>query len=232
MEFLGRLRIHVYASPFRASGNQLVMIISSAPATVAANEYSCRKSRGVCGAVVVANVDLEFLGPLDTTELESEGQAALPDVVILAFSMVALPTSLDAGAHVFSLTLVEVMAEILVMCGGRSDEDGLAAIAVQPVRHRRCRTRRYGGCSLSLALTTGMGPRRARLTPGSRRAINCGGPSRIGPWTTIGVVEESFHACSPLLVDLGIAVLGWELHQSLCRDEGVVASLQVRRQRR
>ena len=45
MEFLGRLRNHVCASPFRASGNQLVMIISSAQATVAASEYSYRKSR-------------------------------------------------------------------------------------------------------------------------------------------------------------------------------------------
>ena len=48
--------------------------------------------------------------------------------------------------------------------------------------------------------------------PGSCRAINSGGPSRIGPWTTIGEVEESFHACSPLLVELGITVLGRELH--------------------
>ena len=46
MELLRRLRNQVYASPFKASANQLVMIISSAPATVAANKYSCRKSRG------------------------------------------------------------------------------------------------------------------------------------------------------------------------------------------
>ena len=85
---------------------------------------------GVRGAVVVANVDLEFLGPLDTTELGSEGQAALPNVIISAFSTVALPVSLDAGAHVLSLTVVEVVAEILVVRGGRSDEDGLTAIVV------------------------------------------------------------------------------------------------------
>ena len=69
----------------------------------------------------MANVDLEFLGPLDATEFRSEGQAALPDIIILAFSTVALPTSLDAGAHVFSLAVVEVAAEILTVCAGRSD---------------------------------------------------------------------------------------------------------------
>ena len=87
------------------------------------------------------------------------------------------------------------------MRGGRSDGDGLAAIAVQPIRHRRCRTRRYGGCGLSLTLTVRMNPWRACFTPGSRSAVNGGGPSQVGPWTTVGVVEESFHARSPLLVD-------------------------------
>ena len=57
----------------------------------------------------MANVDLEFLGPLDATEFGSEGQATLPDVIISAFSTVAFPTSLDAGAHVLSLTVDEVV---------------------------------------------------------------------------------------------------------------------------
>ena len=51
-------------------------------------------------------------------EFGSEGQAALPDVIISAFSTVALPASLDAGAHVLSLTVAEVVAEILVVRGG------------------------------------------------------------------------------------------------------------------
>ena len=79
-----------------------------------------------------------------------------------------------------------------------------------------------------MALTAGMSRRRARLAPGSRRAVDSGGPSRIGPWTTVGVVEESFHARSPRVVDLGIAVVGRELHQSLGRDKGVMACLRVR----
>ena len=66
----------------------------------------------------MANVDLEFLGPLDATEFGSEGQVALPDVIIPAFSMMALPASLDAGAHVLILTVVEVEEEILVVRGG------------------------------------------------------------------------------------------------------------------
>ena len=73
---------------------------------------------GVCGAVVVANIDLEFLGPLDATEFGGKGQAALPDVIISAFSTMALPASLDAGAQVLSLAVVEVVAEILVVRRG------------------------------------------------------------------------------------------------------------------
>ena len=122
--------------------------------------------------------------------------------------------------HVLSLAVVEVVAEILH--GGRSD--GLNAIVVQPVRHR---TRWCRGSSLSLALTTGVTLRRARLVPSSRRTVDTGGPSQIGPWTSI---EESLHACSPLLVDLGITVLGRELHQGLGCDKSVVASLRVGRQ--
>ena len=86
-----------------------------------------------------------------------------------------------------------------------------------------------GARGLSTALIAGMSPWRARWTPGSRRAVDSGGPSRIGPWTTIGVVEESFHACSPSFVDLGITVAGREMHQSLGRDKGVVMSLRIRR---
>ena len=179
----------------------------------------------------MVNVDLEFLGPLDATEFGGKGQAALSDVIISAFSAVALPASLDTGAHVLSLAVVEVVAEILVVHCGRPDGDGLTAIAVQPVRHRRCCTWWCRVCSLSLAPTTGVSPRQARLAPGSRRAVDSGGPSRKGPWTTIGVVEERLHACSPLLVDLRVAVLGRELHQSLGRDKGAMVSLRVGRQR-
>ena len=78
-----------------------------------------------------------------------------------------------------------------------------------------------------MALAVRMALLRVRLVPYSRRTIDGGGPSRIGPWTTVGVVEESFHSHSPVLVDLGVAVLGRELHQSLGHDKSVVASLHV-----
>ena len=64
----------------------------------------------------MANVDIEFLGPLHTAKVGGKGQTALPDVIISAFSTVALPTSLDGGVHVLSLAVVEIVAEILVVC--------------------------------------------------------------------------------------------------------------------
>ena len=73
----------------------------------------------------------------------------------------------------------------------------------------------------------GMALLRIHLVPCSRRTIDGGGPSRIGSWTTVGIVKESLHACSLVLVDLGVTVLGRELHQSLGHDEGIMASLSI-----
>ena len=78
-----------------------------------------------------------------------------------------------------------------------------------------------------MALATGMAPLHARLVPCSCRTTDSGGPSRIGFWSTVSVVEESFHVCSKVLVDLGVAVLVRELHPSLGRDKSVVASLRI-----
>ena len=78
-----------------------------------------------------------------------------------------------------------------------------------------------------MALAMGMTPLHARVVSHTRRVVNGGGSSQIGPGTTVGVVEESFHACPPFLVDLGIVVLGRELHQSLGHDEGIIASLSI-----
>ena len=231
MEFLESLRNQVCASPFKASGKKVGHDHLVVPGNGCSQRVELQKVPRFCGVVVVANVDLEFLGPLHTVELRGESQTAILDIIISAFSTVARPPSLDAGAHVFSLAVVEVTAEILVMRGGRPDGDGLAAIAVQPIRHRWSCARSCGRSRLSLALAAWLALLLARLLSYCFRTVDGGGSSHIGPETTVGEFEERLHTGPPFMVDLGIVVLWWKLHQDLGREKSAVASLGVEGQR-
>ena len=73
---------------------------------------------GVCGAIIVEDIDLELLGPGGLAELRREGEAALGNVVVPILPTMAFSATLDAGAHVLMQTVVEVVVQISVACRG------------------------------------------------------------------------------------------------------------------
>ena len=67
------------------------------------------------------DVDLEFLGPGSLAEFRREAEAALGNVVVPVLPTMAFSATLDAGAHVLVLAVVEVIAQISVACRRRPD---------------------------------------------------------------------------------------------------------------
>ena len=87
------MRSQVWASPFRAKGNQ-----------GRSKRVDLQKVPGVRGAVVAKNVDLELLGPVEVAKLRGEGEAAFGEVDAPIFPAVTFSATLDAGAHILVLT--------------------------------------------------------------------------------------------------------------------------------
>ena len=122
------------------------------------------------------------------------------------------------------LVVVEVVAQISVVCRGRSDGDDRVTVVVRPTGRRRICSRRY---RLAWALAPGMIPGFTRLSPLCSGTVDGGSVSGLAPGTAVGEVEEPLHADPPLLVDLGVVGARGKLHQGLGSHEGVVTSFCV-----